>query len=143
MANRYYCSDGRRVTEATIKTNYSASLRNKHAGQTVFVCGCGCGGRAVHNDHTIAKARCKVILKTELIWHPDNYESSCEKSHREWEDYKTGLWINHQNVEKRLAFLKKHDPEGYIKRIELTKLSLLQHDNDSNNTNNRPEIDFD
>lgn len=137
MAIRSYCSDGSRVTEATIKANYSASLREKHAGQGSFTCGCGCNGQAVHNDHTIAKARCKVIHKTELIWHPGNYESSCEKSHKEWENFKSGKWIEHANVEKRLAFLKEHDPEGYTKRIELTKLALLQHDN--YNDDNRPE----
>ncbi len=128
MANRYFCSDGSRVTESTIQNKYSASLHEKHAGQTVFVCGCGCNGRAVHNDHTIAKARCKVIHKTELIWHPDNYESSCERAHKEWENFKSGAWIGHENVEKRLAFVKKHDPEGYTIRIELTKLALEEHD---------------
>jgi hypothetical protein len=133
MATRHYCSDGSRVTENTIKSKYGASLKKKHEGQTVFICGCGCGGRADHNDHTIAKARCKVIHKTELIWHPDNYESSCAKSHAEWENFKSGLWIEHANVQKRLAFLKKHDPEGYAVRIELTQLALIQHDNEHNN----------
>jgi hypothetical protein len=125
------CSDGSQVNEDQIKAKYSQSLKKKHAGETVFLCGCGCNGRAVHNDHTIAKARCKVIHKTELIWDPDNYEGSCERAHREWEDFKSGAWCLHANVDKRLAYLKQHDFEGYLARVELTKLSLEQHDQKS------------
>lgn len=124
--NLAYCSDGTRVSEATIKSRYTIALREKHAGNPRAMCGCGCKGPAVHNDHTIAKARCKVIHKTELIWHPDNFESSCEKAHTEWEAFKSGEWIKHANVEKRLAFMKEHDPEGYAIRINLTQLALSE-----------------
>lgn len=124
MAIYCTCSDGSRVTEATIKRRYSESLAEKHAGKTSFLCSACENARAEHNDHTIAKARCKVIHKTELIWHPDNYEDSCPTCHNEWEAVKSGKWIAHKNVEKRLRFLKEHDPEGFNKRIELTKLAL-------------------
>lgn len=126
MANLYYCSDGSRVSDATIKRNYTESLHQKHAGNPRQMCGCGCNGYAVHNDHTIAKARCKVIHKTELIWHPDNYEGSCEQAHKEWENFKSGAWCLHANVEKRLAFLKEHDPEGFRIRVQLTELALSE-----------------
>ena len=119
----YTCSDGRRVSEATIKRKYSESLKDKHAGQSTFVCQ-GCGAQAVHNDHTIAKARCKVIHKTQLIWDQMNYESSCAVCHEEWEAYKSGNWIKHQNMENRLKFLKLYDPEGYNRRIIETKAYL-------------------
>jgi len=90
------------------------------------MCGCGCNGPAIHNDHTIAKARCKVIGKSELIWHPGNFESSCAKSHDEWEAFKSGAWCLHANVEKRLRFLKEHDPEGFEIRVNLTQLALSE-----------------
>lgn len=122
--NRYYCSDGTRVTESTIRANYSNALKEKHKGKGIIICGCGCNRMAIHNDHTIAKARCKQIHKTELIWCHNNFESSCERAHRQWENFKSGEWINHRNMEQRLAFLKKHDPEGYRIRIELTILAL-------------------
>lgn len=86
-------------------------------------CG-GCGDEPNDFDHTIAKARCKELHKTELIWSTLNQEFSCRLCHRQWEAYKSGDWINHRNVERRLAFLKEHDPEGYQKRIEFTKASL-------------------
>lgn len=123
----YQCSDGSRISEAGIRARYSDALREKHAGNPRAMCGCGCGGPAVHNDHTIAKARCKVIHKTELIWHPDNFESSCEKAHREWEDFKSGQWLLHANVEKRLVFLKEHDPEGFDIRVTLTQAALEEN----------------
>jgi len=123
MANMAFCSNGTRVSEATIKARYSESLREKYEGHSSYPCE-GCGAQSVHNDHTIAKARCKVIHKTELIWHPGNYVRSCEKCHHQWEGFKSGDWVNHQNVESRLLFLKEHDPEGYQIRVELTKMAL-------------------
>ena len=119
-----YCSDGARVSEAQIKAHYTHALHKKHAGNPHPICGCGCGEKAVDNDHTIAKARCKEIHKAELIWDPENFESSCRKSHREWENMKGGEWILHANVEKRLRYLKEHDPEGFKKRINLCQLAL-------------------
>lgn len=123
MAILSYCSNGDRISEAQIKSRYSRALKAKHAGKTVFICA-ACGARAEHNDHTIARARLKHIHKSELIYDPDCFEDSCSKCHREWEDFKSGDWIKHHNAERRLAYLKKHDPEGYTKRIELTQLHL-------------------
>ncbi len=123
MANMYYCSDGSRVSEATIQKRYTESKREKYEYQSTLPCG-GCNAQSVHNDHTIAKARCKVIHKTELIWNKDCYVRSCEICHHQWEGFKSGEWVNHKNVEERLLFLKEHDPEGYQIRVELTKIPL-------------------
>ncbi len=113
---KYECSDGRKVSQATIDRNYSKSLNEKHAGCTMFICG-GCGKLAHHNDHTISKARCKQIHKTELIWNPENYVNSCHQCHSKWEGYKSGKYLEANNVIERLRFLKEHDPEGYKLRI--------------------------
>lgn len=127
MANRAYCSDGSRVSELTIKRRYEESKREKYEGITYMPACEGCGHPSVHNDHTIAKARCKVIHKTELIWHKGNYVRSCEKCHHEWEGFKSGEWTMHHNVEQRLRFLKEHDPEGYQIRVELTMFSIKEN----------------
>jgi len=119
-----YCSNGDRVSQTSIDRRYSHALREKHAGQTVFSCECGCGGRAVHNDHTIARARCKHIHKAELIWDGNNFVNSCEKAHREWENFKSGEWLLHSNCTERLVFLRENDPEGFRVRVELTQASL-------------------
>lgn len=122
MANLYYCSDGSRVSEATIQRRYSVSLRTSYIEMSVAPICQGCGkARSVHSDHTIAKARCKVLHKTELIWNPGNYVRSCQRCHNEWESFKSGEWTLHLNVEERLRFLKEHDPEGFKIRVEITK----------------------
>jgi len=127
MANMFICTDGTRVSESGIKARYSKALKEKHGGQPASVCE-GCGQeQCVHNDHTIAKARCKVIHKTELIWHHGNFVSSCERCHKQWENFKSGEWLNHLNVVHRLLFLKTHDPEGYNTRVHLTALALEEH----------------
>lgn len=136
-----YCSNGDRVSQATIDKRYSESLRKKYAfagSQSSVICD-GCKKRpSVHSDHTIARARCKQIHKTELIWDPDNYVRSCEKCHREWESFKSGEWTLHLNSEQRLRFLKKHDPEGFRVRVELTT-HILKQQTANENTTNRQE----
>jgi hypothetical protein len=133
--NKAFCSNGERVSQATINRRYSEALKKKHAGNPRPLCE-GCEVLyADHNDHTIAQARCKVLHKAELIWNPDNFPSSCHTCHKEWEAFKSGEWLNHKNVEQRLRFLRQHDPEGFKTRIELTELHLKQqqHDNDRRN----------
>lgn len=116
----YFCSDGTRVSQATIDRRYSESLKNKYAFAGAAPMCDGCRKRpSVHSDHTISRARCKVIHKTELIWHPGNYVRSCEECHRGWENIKGLAWVEHLNVEERLLFLKKNDPEGYQLRMNI------------------------
>lgn len=131
--NKAFCSNGERVSQATIDRRYAEARKKKHAGNPRPLCG-GCEEfYADHNDHTIAQARCKVLHKAELIWDLNNFEDSCHTCHNEWEAFKSGEWLKHKNVEKRLRFLKEHDPEGFKVRIELTELHLQQQANDDNN----------
>lgn len=122
-----YTSTGQKVSEATIKSKYSKSLKEKYQG-IVFTTKCeGCNKRqSVHNDHTIAKARCKVLHKTELIWDKGNYVRSCEKCHHEWEDVKGLKWMEHKNVDERLRFLKANDPQGYEYRMAMVEYKQTQ-----------------
>jgi len=116
----YRTSSGEMITEATIKKRYSRALADKHGGRTHFVCE-GCGEKAHHNDHTIARARCKIIGKAELIYDPDNFVNSCAECHANWENFKTGKYLDANNVTERMMFLKMNDPEGYNIRITLTE----------------------
>jgi 5-methylcytosine-specific restriction endonuclease McrA len=117
---KHTCSDGTKVSQSTIDRRYSNSLKEKHAGKSHFICQ-GCGDKAVHNDHTIARARCKQLHKTELIWNPDNYVNSCAKCHEEWETWKTGKYMLHKNASLRMFFMKMHDPEKFETRINNLK----------------------
>ena len=114
--NLYKTSDGKAVNQKAIDRLYSKSLKEKHAGKTFHICE-GCGAVAEHNDHTISRARCKELHKTELIWDPANYVSSCAQCHEDWENYKSGKYLNHNNVNERMSFLFKNDLATYQKRI--------------------------
>lgn len=117
MANTYLCSNGMRITQSTIDRNLSKAYRDKHEGQPRAMCEAYPGEVANDNDHTISQKRCKELGKTELIWNPNNFVSSSRKAHKEWENWKSGAWIDHNNAAERMAFMKKEDPEGYQKRM--------------------------
>ncbi len=121
MAIRSRCSNGRYVTQGTINSKYYESKQKKYEGITYTLICEGCNLEpSIDNDHTIAQARCKVIHKTELIWNPKNYVRSCRICHREWESYKSGDYLNHKNVVERLIFMRDHDFEGFVARIQFT-----------------------
>lgn len=110
----YKCSDGTEVTEAQIKSKLSNAYRS-----TTFsrVCQC-CGSEpARDHDHTLAKARCKVLHKTELIWFYANWSDSCRTCHEQWESLKSGEFTHHLNLIERMTFLREHDFEGFKKRL--------------------------
>jgi hypothetical protein len=117
--NYSICSDGTKVSQATIDRKYAEARRNKYADMMGTPCCEACGESSVDNDHTIAQARCKVIHKTELIWDPKNFPRSCRKCHHEWENVKGLKWVDHANVDERLRYLRKHDPEGYKYRMTI------------------------
>ena len=105
------------MKQSTINAKLSKAYREKHAGVGIIMCEC-CGvERAQDNDHSIAQRRCKEIGKIELIWDKENFVSSCRKCHNEWESYKSENFRHHLNYEQRMEYLKKHDIEGYNKRL--------------------------
>jgi hypothetical protein len=124
MPNRYQCSDGTFVTQSQIDRRYKQAREEKYAGVFGTLPCEACGQPSHDNDHTIAQRRCKDIHKAELIWHPDNFPRSCRICHRQWESYQSGDWLEHRNAAERLAFLKEHDHEGYLIRVNITELSL-------------------
>ena len=74
-------------------------------------------GFGMTHDHTISQKRCKQLKKPWLIWHEGNIEYSDLTIHNQWESYKDGKFAKHKNFEKRMAFLKEHDIEGWEKRM--------------------------
>lgn len=110
--NTFLCSDGTRVTQAQIDQKYSghrAKLRHRTICQ-------GCGKEpAVCNAHIIAKARCKKIGKTELIWNSDNMFQSCFKCNAAIETPKGHEWKRLKNIDTCIQFIYEHDKELYFK----------------------------
>lgn len=103
------------MKQSTINRKLSEAYRLKYAGYPHPYCE-GCGGRAIESCHIIAKARCKVLHKVELIWNPNNFFASCRSCHMKWEAIKNPQWLELNNVDKCLEFLRIHDEEGYITR---------------------------
>lgn len=123
---------GERISEATIKRRYTAALRQKHAGRPdkkMCVCrGDNCQGHAVHNDHTIARARLKEIGKANLIYSLSQYAfvDSCAVCHDEWEAYRDGLCLSHVNYEERMDYMRVHDPERAKIRDQFTPMFITK-----------------
>ena len=116
--NKSLTTTGERISDATIKRRYSEALKKKHAGRPDFKpCQCrgrNCQGQAIHNDHTVARARLKEIGKADLIYSLDQYAfvDSCDNCHLEWEAYGDGGFLHHVNHEERLEYLRLIDPDG-------------------------------
>jgi hypothetical protein len=74
-------------------------------------------GKAIETSHIIAKARCKELHKTELIWTRENTFPSCRKCHMIWEATNNPAWLSLLNADRCLEILEKYDPESYKKRM--------------------------
>lgn len=111
----YKCSDGTRVTQDQIDRRRTKLYANM---PTMKRCAAYPHLMANDHDHTISQARCKTLGKTELIWDPDNVEFSSRIAHKEWESYRGKDFEDHQNVVRRMLFVRKHDPEGFEKRYQ-------------------------
>lgn len=114
--NLYYCSDGERISEALIKSRYTKALKKKYAGLPPQRCH-GCGAPAQGNAHIIAKARLKVLHKTELIYHPKAFFPACMNCNGAIENPKGEEWKTLFNREICLQFIEKHDPELFSKFV--------------------------
>jgi len=113
--NRYICSDGSKVTQATIQRKLSEAYRLY--GGRFFLCE-GCGNeRATDHSHIISQKRCKELHKTELIWSRENWFYACRDCHMIWESYKSGEFGSLKNIDELLDVLRVYDYEGLQKRL--------------------------
>jgi hypothetical protein len=118
--NLFECSDGSKVTQTEINKRLSAShvqiFRSKEFGneQLPRVCK-GCGAICHSTAHIIAKARCKVLRKTELIWYIENQFPACFACNAAIENPNGTAWTKLNNIQTCLQFIMEHDPQLYIK----------------------------
>lgn len=116
MPNLYYCSDGSRVSETAIRDRYRKAKEKRFEGYPAQICR-GCGTMCAGCAHTIARARCKVLHKTELIWDPANFWPACHACNQAIENPKGEGWKDLINIGDLLDFIEKHDPELYTKFV--------------------------
>ncbi len=113
MPNYYNCSDGSKVSQATIDKRRSEAYRQRYEGRPQ-VCR-GCGAPATCSAHIIAQARAKNIGKAELCWDWDNFFPACYVCNGRIENPKGDGWKQLLNKEECLEVIKKHDSQLYAK----------------------------
>lgn len=119
---KYECSQGERVSESTIKKRLSDSYRRWY--QEGLPSCAGCGGKMIETSHIIAKARCKQLHLTNLIWTRSNTFPSCRSCHQIWESIANPEWCKLMNVDECLEALEIFDPESYNKRMIIYEAHL-------------------
>lgn len=115
MPNYYYCSNGERVSQATIDKRRSEAYKMAYSGTSRQMC--ACGQVAQGSSHIVSQKCCKELHRTELIWDRMNFYPACNACNSRWESNDNTL----KNYDELMITLEMLDPEGYRKRIYLTK----------------------
>lgn len=85
--NKYNCSDGTRVSQATIDKRRSETYREMYEGVPHPNC-FGCELPAQGSAHIVPQKICKDIGKAEYCWKPVNIIPACNKCNSIIESYK-------------------------------------------------------
>jgi 5-methylcytosine-specific restriction endonuclease McrA len=112
MPNKYACSDGSKVTEATIKRNLSEAYREHYAFEPLGSCE-GCGDQAQGTAHILPKSQCKIAGKAEMIWNPFNWFRACHLCNTKAENINSAKKL--LNYDRILQVTKELDYERYLK----------------------------
>jgi len=118
---KHRTSTGEYISETTIKRHLSENYKKY---EQYAICE-ACGKLATEHSHIISKKRCKELGKAELIYSRENWFFACRSCHEAWEAVKSDRWTHFRNLERLIPVLQKHDPEGYMKRIQQLKGQTL------------------
>lgn len=122
---KYRCSNGDTVSQSEIQRRYAITLDAIKLEREPVCQGTGKTDFPLSPSHTISQKRCKDLGKADLIWHPGNIEieghhepsSNPIAAHNIWEvgtlDQKKSLL----NWDRKIEFIRVHDPEQYRKLI--------------------------
>ncbi len=116
---KYRCSDGSLVSQSEITANYRL-VQEQIALDSIGVCqGTGRTDLPLSFSHTISRARCKALGKTELIWDANNIEvesmGASDSAHYIWENGNLEKKKTLLNFTRKLEYIKIHDQETYKK----------------------------
>jgi len=115
MPNYYKCSNGEKVSEATIKARLSAAYREYYLFEPMGICE-GCNQLlATCTAHIVPKAICKQVGRTELIWNPMNWFRSCFGCNSIAENPSSEEIKNLKNYDRIVEVTRQLDPERYLK----------------------------
>lgn len=137
---KFRCSDGTMVSQVEVKRYYAETCDKIKKTRPAMCQGSGRWDVPLSFSHTISQADCKAIGKTELIWDERNielegYEAPTSKptmAHNIWEVGTMAQKIMLLNFERKVEFIKEHDPEGYNKlMVKLEELEKSMTDGDN------------
>ena len=122
-AKKFRCSDGTMVSQSEIKRRYTVILDAIKLEREPICQGTGRTDFPLSFSHTISQKRCKDLGKTELIWYPGNIEiegyhepsSNPVAAHNIWEVGTVEQKKSLLNWDRKIQFIKLHDPEQYTK----------------------------
>lgn len=120
---KYRCSNGNTVSQAEIQRRYAITLDAIKLEREPVCQGTGKNNYPLSPSHTISQKRCKEIGKSELIWDPGNIEiegyhepsSKPIAAHNIWEVGSIEQKKSLLNWDRKIEFIRTHDPEQYIK----------------------------
>ncbi len=119
------CSDGTMVSQRTVKANLKLTYEIIDAEREPICQGTGRSDLPLSHSHTISERRCKEIGKAELCWDEDNIElesfhapsSTPYGAHNIWETGSINQKLMLINFDRKLEYIKRHDPETFIKYL--------------------------
>jgi 5-methylcytosine-specific restriction endonuclease McrA len=114
--NLYYCSNGERVSQATINRRRSEAYKEKYAGEPPSQC-FECGARSNGSAHIIPQAVAKVLHKTELIWDLENIIPACNLCNSRIENVSSPEFKKLNGYEYYVEIFRKYDRERWMKSI--------------------------
>lgn len=115
MPNYYYTSTGEKLSDGAINSRWRKEVKGMMVKYRCEACG---KNETNDPDHTISRATCKTLHKTELIWDEKNVSWSCRYCHQQWESYKSGAFSYHRNVKQRMEYTLQYDKQGFLKRLD-------------------------
>lgn len=138
--DKFRCSDGTIVSQMLIKRKYAEACDKIKQTRPAMCQGTGRWDVPLSFSHTISQDDCKKLGKTELIWDERNIElegfeaptSNPEMAHNIWEVGSIEKKIMLLNFDRKVEFIKEHDPVGYNKlmvQLEELEQKLYEREN--------------
>jgi hypothetical protein len=112
MPNYYNCSDGSKVSQATIDRKRSETYRELYEGESHPTCA-GCGAMAQATAHLVPQSVCKKEGKSEYCWLPINMVPACHSCNSRLESYKADDVKDLYCYEQLLEITQLISPQRY------------------------------
>lgn len=115
--NYYKCSNGEKVSQATIDKRRSNAYRKLYEGQPHPLCA-GCNNRAEGTAHLVPQKIVKAEGKSEYCWLSINMVPTCHRCNSKLESYKSDEIKELLCYDQLLEVTKLISPQRYNLMVE-------------------------